>query len=732
MSMSGSSKRLKSYLESILPSGAVEELADAQETVMRMGGAQAGRGRKSDGQKAHAAMQKLAMGQDVTAEEAFLVEAIIIPDKRPAVDILDGDFTVAQADWAHYSEDADLKANILAAIPAVGRVELPDHSSLPYGGTGFLVADNLIMTNRHVAAIFASGLGREGLRFIPGQTAAVDFKRERDSSASQFVRVANIEMIHPYWDMALLEVEGLPAGIEPLTLSMREPEDLAGREIALVGYPAFDPRNDAKVQNQVFGGVYNVKRLLPGLLKNRRAIRSYGFSVRSVTHDASSLGGASGSGVLDVASGEVVALHFAGIYKDANFAVPTYELSRDDHVVGAGVAFGEDGTSNIEDPNPWAVQWADADRGGEAAGAAVATGQAATAGQVAATAAPGDGVCRWTVPLIVDIRMGAPQPAGQALAAAGVAPAAAEVERMVEPTHDDDYTDRPGYDPAFVGVDVPMPTATSLDRVSKLDDDTHVLDYYHFSLIVDKHRRLPLITAANVDTHPDSLRPEPGRNYGRRALNGFTSKNDREKWFPDPRIPAQHQLPDKFFNKDRKAFDKGHVVRRNAVVWGSTYEEVQLANGDTFHSTNCTPQVKGFNRSTEGGIWGQLENHVFKQAKTRKLCIFAGPVLKDSDPFFSGFDDDGAIRVRIPVAYWKIAVAQHGGALQVFAFKLEQDLSDVAFEFQVTPKWKERMVRLEALESELEHVSFDSSLHDADQAETGAGEAVRMTAGLKP
>ena len=505
MSMSGSSKRLKSYLESILPSGAVEELADAQETVMRMGGAQAGRGRKSDGQKAHAAMQKLAMGQDVTAEEAFLVEAIIIPDKRPAVDILDGDFTVAQADWAHYSEDADLKANILAAIPAVGRVELPDHSSLPYGGTGFLVADNLIMTNRHVAAIFASGLGREGLRFIPGQTAAVDFKRERDSSASQFVRVANIEMIHPYWDMALLKVEGLPAGIEPLTLSMREPEDLAGREIALVGYPAFDPRNDAKVQNQVFGGVYNVKRLLPGLLKTRRAIRSYGFSVRSVTHDASSLGGASGSGVLDVASGEVVALHFAGIYKDANFAVPTYELSRDDHVVGAGVAFGEDGTSNIEDPNPWAVQWADADRGGEAAG--IATGQAATAGQVAATAAPGDGVCRWTVPLIVDIRMGAPQPAGQALAAAGIAPAA-DVERMVEPTHDDNYTDRPGYDRAFVGVDVPMPTATSLDRVSKLDDDTHVLDYYHFSLIVDKHRRLPLITAANVDTHPDSLRPE--------------------------------------------------------------------------------------------------------------------------------------------------------------------------------------------------------------------------------
>ena len=48
-----------------------------------------------------------------------------------------------------------------------------------------------------------------------------------------------------------------------------------------------------------------------------------------MTHDASTLGGNSGSAIIDVDSGEVVALHFAGEYLKANYAVPMYELARD-------------------------------------------------------------------------------------------------------------------------------------------------------------------------------------------------------------------------------------------------------------------------------------------------------------------------------------------------------------------------------------------------------------------
>ena len=50
---------------------------------------------------------------------------------------------------------------------------------MPYGGTGFVVGEGLLMTNRHVAEMFTEGLGEGGLRLQRRATAAVDFKRER-------------------------------------------------------------------------------------------------------------------------------------------------------------------------------------------------------------------------------------------------------------------------------------------------------------------------------------------------------------------------------------------------------------------------------------------------------------------------------------------------------------------------------------------------------------------------
>jgi len=58
--------------------------------------------------------------------------------------------------------------------------------------------------------------------------------------------------------------------------ALKHPEDLLGEDVAVIGYPAprvqlsFDPRNDTNLQNSVFGGVYNIKRLQPGKIGERR------------------------------------------------------------------------------------------------------------------------------------------------------------------------------------------------------------------------------------------------------------------------------------------------------------------------------------------------------------------------------------------------------------------------------------------------------------------------------
>jgi S1-C subfamily serine protease len=293
---------------------------------------------------ARSAVAKLVRREPLAPPERFALEAIVIPDKRPAVFIDNGTYTVAHELWLHLNAD-EVKARLGKLFSSIGRIELPNHPSLPYGGTGFVVAPKLLMTNRHVAEIFAAGLGTR-IDFRAGAKAGIDFRRERVTPANEARRidVRRVVMIHPYWDMALLEVEGFDVGHAPLELSARAPEDYIAdgakpAEVAVVGYPAFDPRNNSDVQNTVFGGVFNVKRLQPGYLKPRGRVESFDKEVDAVTHDASTLGGNSGSAVIDIESGQVVALHFAGRYLEANYAVPTADLAKDPRVIDAGANF---------------------------------------------------------------------------------------------------------------------------------------------------------------------------------------------------------------------------------------------------------------------------------------------------------------------------------------------------------------------------------------------------------
>ncbi|MGO8371117.1 metallophosphoesterase [Rhizobium ruizarguesonis] len=331
-------EKARRYLESIGRDGALESTERASEIVP------ATIGTKPQRDAARRAVAKLALRKPLAPQERFALEAIVFPDKRPAVFIENGTYTVAHELWLDLNSD-DIKMRLSERFSSIGRIELPEHPFLPFGGTGFVVGSTLLMTNRHVAEIFAAGLGTH-VDFRAGSKAGVDFLQERDTPSEKAVRIdiRRVVMIHPYWDMALLEVEGFGEGRRPLELSLRAPEDYLAdgakaTEVAVVGYPAFDPRNNANVQNAVFGGVFNVKRLQPGFLKPRTRVESFGKEVDAVTHDASTLGGNSGSAVIHIASGQIVALHFAGRYLEANYAVPTADLARDPRVIDAGVNF---------------------------------------------------------------------------------------------------------------------------------------------------------------------------------------------------------------------------------------------------------------------------------------------------------------------------------------------------------------------------------------------------------
>ncbi|MEO1528810.1 MAG: trypsin-like peptidase domain-containing protein [Planctomycetota bacterium] len=215
-------------------------------------------------------------------------------------------------------------------------------------------------------------------------------------------------MIHPFWDMALLEVEGLDR--EPLTLKTQHPDELREKEIAIIGYPAQDSRNDAALQSRIFDDVFNVKRLQPGKVKLRRELTFSGTQAKAMTHDSSTLGGNSGSAVIEIETGKVVGLHFAGLYLDANFAVPSFEMARDPRVVDAGVRFDGD----VPPTDEWDSHWrrADPDDFGPPKTVSVpVAGQTGTINTVRLTgSSSGDAsAVNWTIPLQISVTVEQPQ-----------------------------------------------------------------------------------------------------------------------------------------------------------------------------------------------------------------------------------------------------------------------------------------------------------------------------------
>jgi hypothetical protein len=284
------------------------------------------------------AVRKLnAEGEDADLEPAELVglEAIIQIEGRPAILILDGQFRKPPPEWEADLEQA--RANIESTFPSVGRIELAGHPRLDWAGTGFLVAEDVVMTNRHVAQEFCR-LGPDGgWVFQSGMTSSIDYVAEVGATAASEVALEGVIGVHDTFDLALFRVsrESGQGSVhpEPLALAPELPDAREGRKLCVVRHPAYDSRNDPEVMVRIFANTFNVKRLQPGEL---RAV----FEQESLLHhDCSTLGGNSGSCVVDLETNKVIGLHFGGRYLEANQAVALWKLTDDPLLDSADVRF---------------------------------------------------------------------------------------------------------------------------------------------------------------------------------------------------------------------------------------------------------------------------------------------------------------------------------------------------------------------------------------------------------
>ncbi len=202
-----------------------------------------------------------------------------------------------------------------------------------------------------------------------------------------------------------------------------------------------------------------------------------------------------------------------------------------------------------------------------------------------------------------------------------------------------DLKNRTGYAEDFLGnFEVPWPT---VDPALAEDVQPKRLDYTHFSITMSRSRRLAFYVGVNIDgaQHVDIVR-------------------SNDAWAYDGRLPVEAQAGEELYAGN--GLDRGHLVRRQDPNWGA---EAATANVDTFHFTNCSPQMSGFNQKT----WLELEDYILDNTQRWKAraTVFTGPVFGEDDRLYRG--------IKIPKAFWKVvAYLSDDGKPSASAYMIDQ------------------------------------------------------------
>ena len=170
------------------------------------------------------------------------------------------------------------------------------------------------MTNAHVVAEAL----REGWPVLSALTLTCDFARESVLGGGALLPVDNDYQIHAGHDLALLYLRQAhftdTAPPPSLSLAVQVPQNAVNLSIGVIGHPALNTQRDGVFPiHYGFGNAFGIKRFSPGLVRARAMRDWYGrLNVDAIFHDATTLGGSSGSCILDLNRGLVVGLHFGG------------------------------------------------------------------------------------------------------------------------------------------------------------------------------------------------------------------------------------------------------------------------------------------------------------------------------------------------------------------------------------------------------------------------------------
>jgi len=262
---------------------------------------------------AEQAITRMQGGKKPTAKQLAALEFVIrlmrpVPlSQQGALANLQPDVAPSFPDWPTFQES--VKPNLYS----IGRIDLFPKEGI---GTGFLVSDGIVVTNKHVLDVLSKGTG-----VLEKGQGVMRFKFEAGIADDEVpTNITGVVAVHDELDIALLKVEKqkFTKARKPLTVDPKPVE--SGHPVVAIGYPFDDSKRNPLFISALFGGKFGVKRAAPGEVSST--------GPQSIYHDCSTLGGNSGSPVLSMKTARVVGLHRDGYFLYRNEAVDGASLNK--------------------------------------------------------------------------------------------------------------------------------------------------------------------------------------------------------------------------------------------------------------------------------------------------------------------------------------------------------------------------------------------------------------------
>lgn len=545
----------------------------------------------------------------LTALQRIATEAIIRVDgSRPAFPVQGGKIVTRGKKLGHWAKSLKkLRAPMETAARAVGRIGLFNKQSESiHIGTAFAIDRGLIATNRHVVEQMVSD-NIAGGRELP-EGAHVDFAAELGSDRTHRFRLTSVEYAGPNeigkfvypanLDLAILrcaiEDDSFPS---PLTLASDTQLYTEGSAVMAIGFPA-EPR--------LYNGPGDLEKPAPDGKEFKQVVDDI-FTEFGVKYCA--------PGLIELTPG-FKADEDQGLKADVENWMFTHDISTLAGNSGSAlVEFDEKGKQVIGLHVGGFSRWGN------------------FAHSIAALRERPE-IATW-VPVQ---KSGARKDKRSKTA-----------RKRVEMAKD--YAKRDGYQPDFLGETVPLPRLNPAQamQVARTGDGEAVLNYRHFSVVMNRSRRFAYFVAANMN--------------GAKLLR----RSDNPSWPADERLAPEDQAQAPLYNDD-KHIDRLRLMRRLSVCWG-TEEVADKSSEDTSTLTN----LAALHKTVQTQDWNALDEHILDLAggNKAKLSIFAGCIFADDDPYRGGY--------RIPRAYWKVIAARppwcldpEDRAIESMAFVLSQ------------------------------------------------------------